>query len=106
MERGLTLYDRAAHEMLSVEYGVHDARACALYESALALWNMGFVEQARGQAGRIPRPRSRTTFPANLADSFGYAGLLFHLLHDPQRANPMPRALQISTEKTIATPGS
>ena len=47
MERGLALYDRAAHEPLSVEYGVHDARACALYESALALWNMGFIEQAR-----------------------------------------------------------
>ena len=49
MERGLALYDRAAHEQLSVEYGVHDARACALYESALALWNMGFIEQARGK---------------------------------------------------------
>ena len=106
MECGLALYDRAAHEQLSVEYGVHDARACALYESALALWNMGFIEQARCKLDASLAHSHELTLPANLADSFAYTGLLLHLLRDPQRAQSYAeRARQISTEKSYRYSG-
>lgn len=106
MERGLALYDRPAHERLSVEYGVHDARAGALYESALALWNLGFIEQARRKLDAFLAHADELSLPSNLADSFGYAGLLFHLLRDPQRAQSYAkRALQISTEKSYRYSG-
>ena len=55
MEIGLAIYDRAEHEPLSVHYGVHDAGSCALYESALALWNMGYLDQAASPIQRVRR---------------------------------------------------
>lgn len=106
MERGLALYDRATHERLSVEYGVHDARSCALYESALALWNMGFIDQARCKLDASLAHAHELTLPANIADSFAYAGLIFHLLRGPQRAQSTAEtALQISTEKSYRYSG-
>jgi DNA-binding SARP family transcriptional activator/predicted ATPase len=100
MERGLALYDRAAHERLSVEYGVHDARACALCESALALWHMGFIDQARRKLNASIAHSHELTLPANLADAAGYAGLFFHLLRDPPRAQSFAEtAARISGEK-------
>ena len=100
MQAGLTIYDRAQHEPLSVYYGVHDAGACALYEGALALWNMGFLDQARERLARSVVAAKKLTFPANIADAYSYAGFFYHLLRDPAStgfyAGP---ALQISSEK-------
>ena len=63
MQAGLAIYDRAQHEPLSVHYGVHDAGACALYESALALWNMGYLDQGARPAGARSRPCQGTHPP-------------------------------------------
>jgi DNA-binding SARP family transcriptional activator len=100
MQAGLAVYDRALHEPLSVHYGVHDAGTCALYESALVLWNMGYLDQARDQQARAVALARELTLPANIADAYSYAGFFCHLLHDPAStglfAGP---ALQISTDK-------
>ena len=63
MQAGLAIYDRALHEPLSVHYGVHDAGACALYESALALWSMGFLDKAHEHQARASRPCQGTQTP-------------------------------------------
>ena len=100
MEIGLAIYDRAEHEALSVHYGVHDAGSCALYESALALWSMGYLDQARRQLARTTALGRELVLPANIADAYAYAGLCYQLLRDPpmvqQFAEP---ALQISMDK-------
>ena len=99
-EAGLAMYDRAQHESLSVHYGVHDAGSCALYERALALWNMGFLDQASGWLARTTTLAHKLELPANIADAYAYAGLFYHLLRDPdavqQYAQP---AFQISRER-------
>ncbi len=100
MRAGLALYDRQAHEALSVEYGVHDACACALYESALASWSMGLLDQAQAWLARAVAHAQTLTMPANIADAQAYAGLLYHLLRDPQHTQAAAeRALAISMEK-------
>ena len=100
MQAGLAIYDRAQHEHLSVHYGVHDAGQCALYESALALWNMGFLEQAKNRHTRALDLASGLTLPANIADAYSYAGMFCQLLRDPQQAERFARiALTISNEK-------
>jgi predicted ATPase len=100
VEAGLAIYDRAQHEQLSVHYGVHDVGSCALYERALALWNLGFLDQARSWLERSTSLAHALDLPANIADSYAYAALLYHLLRDPfavQRyAEP---AFRISAEK-------
>ena len=100
MQRGLALYDRHLHEALSVDYGVHDARACALYESALAFWAMGLLDQSRHWLELAVAHGRVLSLPANIADAYGYAGLLYHLLRDPQQTQLFAQpALEISTEK-------
>ncbi len=100
MQAGLAIYDRAQHEPLSVHYGVHDAGACALYESALALWNMGYLEKARNRQARAVALAKELTLPANIADAKSYAGLFSQLLREPQQTQGYAQlALQISNEK-------
>ena len=100
MEIGLAIYDRAEHEPLSVHYGVHDAGSCALYESALALWNMGYLDQARRQLARTTSLGQELVLPANIADAYAYAGLCHQLLRDPSTVQQFAEpALQISMDK-------
>ncbi len=100
MEIGLAIYDRAEHEPLSVHYGVHDAGSCALYESALALWNMGYLDQARRQLARTTSLGQELSLPANIADTYTYAGLCYQLLRDPSAVQKFAEpALQISKDK-------
>ncbi len=100
MEAGLAVYERALHEPLSVYYGVHDAGACALYEGALALWNMGYLDEACNRQTRAVALASELTLPANIADAFSYAGLFSQLLRQPQQTQRHAQlALQISNEQ-------
>jgi adenylate cyclase len=99
-QAGLAIYDRAQHEPLSVHYGVHDAGSCALYESALALWNMGYLDQARDRQAQAVALAKQLTLPANIADAYSYAGLFSQLLREPQQTQRYVQfALQISNEK-------
>lgn len=43
---GLKLYDEHRHRSHASIYGGHDARVCALGEAALALWLLGYPDQA------------------------------------------------------------
>ncbi len=46
IQAGPALYLPPAHEALSPHYGWHDAAACALEFASLALWQLGFLDQA------------------------------------------------------------
>ncbi len=100
IQQGLQLYDHPAHEALSVEYGVHDACACALYESALVYWSMGLLDQASAWLERAVAHASELTLPANIADADAYAGLVYYLLRDPVRTQAAAdRSLTVSVAK-------
>ncbi len=100
MRAGLDLYNRQQHEALSADYGVHDACACALYESALVYWSTGYLDQAVTWLERAVAHARTLTMPANIADADAYAGLLYHLLRDPVRTQALAdRAMTVSTEK-------
>jgi class 3 adenylate cyclase/predicted ATPase len=46
IEAGLTLYDPEQHRQHAAWYGGHDPKVCGLGERALALWLLGYPEQA------------------------------------------------------------
>jgi class 3 adenylate cyclase/predicted ATPase len=46
VEAGLTLYDPEQHRQHAAWYGGHDPKVCGLGERALALWLLGYPEQA------------------------------------------------------------
>ena len=100
MRAGLDLYNRQQHEALSADFGVHDACACALYESALVHWSTGRLDQAVVWLERSVAHTRKLTMPANVADADAYAGLIYHLLRDPVRAQATAdRAMTVSIEK-------
>ena len=71
-----------------------------MYESALALWNLGYLEQATSRHTRALDLASGLKLPANIADAYSYAGMFCQLLRDPQQAEQFARiALTISNEK-------
>ena len=98
----LRFMHRAAHEQLSVGVRVHDARACALYESALALWNMGFIEQARGKFDVLLAHSHELTVPGLISRYYSHnVGSSFNCSATNRRPKPMPsKPWQISTEKS------
>ncbi len=97
---GLALYERQRHEPLSVYYGIHDPMACGLNLAALACWQMGMVDQACRRLDADLLHAQALKLPADIADAYAYAGLLYHLLRDPVAAqNCAEIALRISNEK-------
>ena len=102
MENGLALYDRRRHEPLSTFYGAHDAGACALTELPLALWNMGYLDQASRRLDAAVTHAQQLTIPANIADGFGYVALSYHLFRDPVAVQRFAEpALRIFSEKDM-----
>ena len=86
MTAGLALYDPLRHERLSTIYGAHDTASCALTEFPLALWSMGYPDQARSRLDAAIAQSHSLLLPANVADADSYVALACHLLRDPVRA--------------------
>jgi len=100
IQRGITLYVRSEHEKLSIQYGVHDSRSCGVSLWAMALWNMGYLDQARQKVEALNATQRELTLPSNIADSAGYAALLYYLLGKPQQAQEYAEInLKINDEK-------
>jgi tetratricopeptide (TPR) repeat protein len=105
IERGLAYYDHAAHEALSVQYGMHDAGVCALHLASMMLWNLGYVVQAGSKLDAALALSQKLTLSANIADSCAYSGLIYYLLRAPQVAQTVTEpALKMSAEKGYPHP--
>ncbi len=70
IEEGLNLYDEPRHRSHASIYGGHDARVCALGEAALALWLLGFPDQAL----------ARIHLANASADALAHAGSRLHAM--------------------------
>jgi DNA-binding SARP family transcriptional activator len=106
IEHGLAHYDRASHEALSVQYGMHDAGDCALHVFAMGLWNRGYITQARCKLDAAIALGQELTLPANIADSCTYSGLVFYLLRAPQRAQALVESALKIVERGFPHPGA
>jgi len=86
IEAGLACYDRQRHEPLSLLYGFHDAAACALSLSPLALWQLGQLDQMHHRIDDAIAHAQQLTLGTNMADAYTYIAVAYHLLREPAQA--------------------
>jgi tetratricopeptide (TPR) repeat protein len=100
IEAGLALYQPGVHEASSVDFGWHDAGSCARGLAMLALWNLGFLDQAAQRQQDLIDHTSTLALPVNIADGCGGVALFYHMRHAPDLARPYAeRTMQIGVER-------
>jgi class 3 adenylate cyclase/tetratricopeptide (TPR) repeat protein len=78
LERGLALYDPREHASLAFVFGQDLGMSCLCY-AALALWELGYPEQALKRCEEGLALARKSSHPFSLAWAFGNT-VLFHLL--------------------------
>lgn len=102
-EQGLALYNQAEHQKLAIHYGAHDPGICALELSGMALWLLGYPEQAEHRLNRILESVRDTSIPASAADAYAYSAVLFQLLGDVEATLQWAeKAVELATEQESA----
>jgi predicted ATPase len=94
-EAGLLLYNREQHSAHALRYGGHDPGACSRYHLALALWLLGYADQAVAMARDAVRLASELAQPFSLTLALSYASYL-------HQCRGEPRLAQEGAEATIA----
>lgn len=81
-EEGIKLYRAEVHHAMTFTYGGHDPGVCARQCSGLALWLMGYPEQAQERFKSVFDLARELGHSATLADSLMVVGQLFSLQRD------------------------
>ncbi len=77
IDAGMALYDPHRHPSHATVYGGHDAKVCAHGEAALALWLLGFPDQAWQRAEQALGWAETLRHPPSLAHAYDYALMLY-----------------------------
>jgi predicted ATPase len=84
-ERGRSLYDPERHAGHALVYGGHDPGECALSLGALALWFLGYPEQALRWRDEATALGERLGLPQVLAHTLNWTAILAQLAGDLPR---------------------
>ena len=95
MEQGITLYDIDQHRSHAFLYGGHDPGVCCLTHGAMALWSLGYPDQAVEKADDAMALAERLSHPFSLA----LAQIFLTVVHQFRRESDFA---QKRTEAAIA----
>ena len=84
--KGLALYDREEHRQHAMLYAGHDPAACGYGHDAIALWIMGYPDQALASARRGIAFANDLGHGPSLAHALWLAGFVHLMRRDPQAA--------------------
>lgn len=100
IEEGLRLYDRDRHRSHASIYGGHDARVCAYGEAALALWLLGYPEQARARIRQADFSADELAHTGSRLHAMDISIMLNRYLRDVEKVRDEAEAMiKISQEK-------
>ncbi len=85
MEYAATLYDPARHRAHSAQFGQDPGVACKAF-GAVALWALGFPDEARLQCEEAVRLSHELSQPSSQALALHFASMLHQLCRDSHRA--------------------
>jgi adenylate cyclase len=91
LAEGLALYNREEHATPASSYGGHDPGVCALVFDALALWALGFPEQALSRAREAIALARALAHPVSIGQAHCYTALLHQLRREPSAAREHAR---------------
>jgi predicted ATPase len=102
LEQGLALYDPQQHRALAVRYG-HDPGGCCRSVAAVALWLLGYPEQALWQQHAAHTLAQEVAHPPSLAFTRMLAAIAHQLRREVQAAHAQAEALiALATEQGFA----
>jgi predicted ATPase len=91
-ERGLELYDPAAHRQLALTYGEDPAVGCHQWAS-YTTWLLGYPDRARAHAREARRLAEELTYPNDIAQATWFATAIQVLCRDVDRVRELSDAL-------------
>jgi class 3 adenylate cyclase/predicted ATPase len=98
-EQGMALYDREQHQSLAFLFGNHDPGVCCRMHSAMALWFLGYSQQAveRSRTG-IAMARELSHI-GTLVNELPFAGIIHQLRREAPAVREIAESLiDLSTE--------
>jgi len=100
--QGLALYQPEVHGHHAFVYAGHDPGVCGHSQNALALWLLGYPEQAMESSRRALDLAEQLRHPPTLAHAHIFAARLNSCLPDPDEAEARARsALEIAERMTL-----
>ena len=97
--QGVTLYERQQHHALAFRYGGHDPGVCCRDFGALALWMLGYPEQASQWSQDALTLAHALAHPFSLAEALGYATWLAELRREERTVCAQAEALMALAQK-------
>ena len=88
---GLISYDSPRHRVLAFLYGGHDPGVCWRDFGALALWLLGYPDQALKRSHDALALAEELSHPLSLAEAFGYAAWLHELVESEKQCKSEQR---------------
>jgi hypothetical protein len=102
MEQGLALYDLQQHRALAVLYG-HDPGVCCRGGAAVALWLLGYPDQALRELHAAHALARELAQPSSLAFARMLTAIAYQLRRDTDAAHEQAEALiALATEQGFA----
>jgi predicted ATPase len=103
LEQGSALYDPQQHHSLAFRYGGYDHGMACLCDAALALWYLGYPDQALKRSHESLALAQKLAHPHSLAFALDMAAWLHQLRREGQAAQERAGAgLTLSTERGFA----
>lgn len=91
--KGLELYDEQQHRAHASVYGGHDARVCAHGEAALALWLLGFPDQALARVRMADDYARAMSHAGTVAHAMDIRVMLHHYMRNDDEVRKTAEAL-------------
>jgi predicted ATPase len=82
VRRGLQLYDREAHGDHAILYGGHDPAVCGTGQGAMALWMLGYPDQAVESGRRSIAIANDLAHPPSVAHALWFTGVAYMMRRD------------------------
>ena len=102
IEAGLALYDHEQHRQHAAWYGGHDPRVCGLGERGLALWLLGYPEQALASAAEGLAYATDLAHAGSLAHSMDQSVMLHRYRRDARTVERAAgRMIEFSVEQAL-----
>jgi predicted ATPase len=101
-EQGFALYDPKEHCSHALRYGGHDPGVCCRYHGAVALWFLGYPDQAMTMAHDAVRLATDLSQPFSLAIALSYLSFLHQFRGEARLAQEQAEAtIARSTEQGV-----
>ena len=98
-EHGIALYDSQRHRSLAFRYGGHDPGVCCRDFGALALWLLGYPDQALKLSHDALTLAQKLSHPLSLAEALGYAAWLHEFRSEREAVRERTEALLALTNE-------